>query len=226
MPTNRSTVLASGEVYHLFNRGVERRPTFTQKREYQRAAELIDYYHFADTPIRYSQVLLLPADNQRALWEKLRSDYKRELEILAYCLMPNHFHLVVRQMVNGGTSRFAANFTNSYTKYFNTKHEREGPLFQGAFKAVRVETEEQLLHVTRYIHLNPVTSFLIPLEELVAYPWSSYREYLGEKGRNLCKTTWMHSHFRTVQAYKTFVEDQADYARRLENIKHLAIDVE
>ena len=76
------------------------------------------------------------------------------MEIICYCLMPNHLHLLLRQLMDGGISKFMSNFANSYTRYFNTKSKRKGPVFEGKFKAKRIETDEQLLHLSRHIHLN------------------------------------------------------------------------
>ncbi len=130
----------------------------------------------------------------------------------------------MRQEENNGVSRFAANTTNSYTKYFNLRRKRVGPLFQGIFKAVLVETDEQLLHLTRYIHLNPISSFLVPLKDLETYPWSSFPEYLSPpKQKMLCNWETINS-LITLNQYKDFVYNQIDYAQRLEKIKHLTLD--
>lgn len=224
MATNRKLIFANEEIYHVYNRGVERRPVFMDKKEHQRAADLLGYYRFANLPMRYSQLLSLPSPAQETIWERMRKENNYEALIFVYCLMPNHFHLVVKQLTDGGISRFLANFTNSYTKYFNTKHHRVGSLFQGPFKAVYVETDEQLLHLTRYVHLNPVASFIIKLNDLESYPWSSFPEYIGKNKTGICDTTWVQAHFATTQRYRKFVYDQAGYAQELEKIKHLAID--
>lgn len=92
----------------------------------------------------------------------------QHLEIISYCLMPNHFHLLVKQVIDHGIVKCLNNFSNSYTRYFNIRHDRVGPLFQGRFKAVRIETDEQLLQVSRYIHLNPVASSLIEETKVVS----------------------------------------------------------
>lgn len=100
--------------------------------------------------------------------------------------MPNHFHLLLKQTKENGISKLVANFQNSYTRYFNLKNERVGPLFQGVFKALRVKTDEQLIHVSRYIHLNPYSSSVIKsFEELKRYPWSSVEEYLHPQTKKI-----------------------------------------
>lgn len=91
--------------------------------------------------------------------------------------MPNHFHLLLQQIRDGGITEFISKLTNSYTRYFNIRNKRIGPLFQGEFKAVHVETDEQLIHLSRYIHLNPIVSYIT--KKLESYQWFSYLEYLG-----------------------------------------------
>ena len=108
-------------------------------------------------------------------------------EIVAYCFMPNHFHFLLKQKANDGISKFIANFTNSYGRYFNSKNKRNGPLFQNRFRATRIETEQQLLHVSRYIHLNPYSAYLVKnLKELEVYPYSSLPEYIGKTDSEFC----------------------------------------
>lgn len=113
--------------------------------------------------------------------------------------------------------------SNSYTKYFNTKYRRIGPLLQGAFKAVLMETDEQLIHVSRYIHLNPVVSGLI--KDLNLYEWSSYKEHLNRVGI-FCNPSEILNFFSTSKKYKEFIEDQIDYGTTLEILKHRTIDID
>ena len=180
MATQRKIVFLNDEYYHVFNRGIDRRTTFTNKREYSRALKLLYFYQFSSIPLRFSRFMQLPASKQQEHLENMLKSGKI-VDIVAYCLMPNHFHLLLRQKKENGISSYVSNFMNAYTKYFNTKHEREGPLFQGVFKAVYIETEEQLIHLTRYIHLNPIASSLIAPEGLKTYEWSSYPAYLTNK---------------------------------------------
>lgn len=224
MPTNRKLVFANDEIYHVFNRGVEKRPTFADKRELNRALLTLDFYRFAKPPVKLSKFLTIPKDQQEKFLDNIKKEFDRLVEIICFCLMPNHFHFMFRQKLANGISTFTSNFTNSYTKYFNTKHERIGPLFEGIFKAVRIESEDQLIHTSRYIHLNPVSSFLIEPEDLESYQWSSYPEFLGLSDKNLTIKKFVLNFFPTIDAYKKFVLDHADYARQLELIKHLTLE--
>jgi len=224
MPTSRKLVFANNEIYHIFNRGVEKRPTFTDKRELNRALLTLDFYQCAKPPIKLSKFLVISKDEQIKFFEKLKKDYEKLVEIVCFCLMPNHFHFLLKQKMEKGISTFISNLTNSYTRYFNTKHDRIGPLFEGVFKAVRIESEEQLVHTSRYIHLNPVSSFLIKPEELKEYQWSSYPELLGLSDKNLVTKDLILNFFPSIEVYKKFVLDQVDYARQLELIKHLTLE--
>lgn len=222
MSSNRKTVFADGQVYHIYNRGVEKRPVFEDVNDHKRAIETIKYYKFRKPPMRLSYFMKLSKKDKQFFG--LSGDEKTDIEILAYCLMPNHFHLLIKQLDVGGVSRFVSKITNSYTKYFNTKYTRVGPLFQGVFKAVRIEDDEQLLHVSRYIHLNPVASFLVDKNALFRYQWSSLKEYVYEVENSICKTELILNQFKQKTEYRNFVLSQVDLAKELELIKHLTVE--
>lgn len=148
---------------------------------------------------------------------------KKIVAFNAYCLMPNHFHFLLKQERDGGISEFISKLINSYTKYFNTKYKRVGPLLQGQFKAVHIDSDEQLLHVNRYIHLNPSVAYLVKM--LRDYRWSSYPEYLA-KGLGICEKDNILNQFIGNKSYENFVLDQEDYGRTLSSIQHKLIDFE
>lgn len=221
----RQTVLATGEIYHIFNRGIASQPTFLDKRDYQRALASIFYYQNIEPPVRYSKFLTIPQEDREKLLAELRNKHKFLIEIIAYCLMPNHFHLLVRQTQENGISTFTSNFTNSYTRYFNTKQERKGPIYEGKFNAVRIVSDQQLIHVHRYIHLNPYSSYVVKdLSVLESYPYSSLPEYIGKTKNELCQKEIILANFRDPTSYKKFVFYQADYQRNLDQIKHVVFD--
>ena len=117
------------------------------------------------------------------------------------------------------------NFQNSYNKYFNTKHDRTGSLTQAMFKAVRIETDEQLLHVNRYIHLNPYTGHVVhTIKDLETYPWSSFPLYLSDEKNSFVDTSFILQMFPSIEEFKKFTYDQADYQRQLHQIKHLVLE--
>lgn len=220
----RPTPLVTGEIYHVFNRGIDHRPTFTTRGELGRAIDVITYYRFVSPPMRLSKFLKVSNEERDIIMSKMFTKGEKLIDILSFCLMPNHFHFLLKQIANNGISRFASNLENSYTRYFNTRHERTGPLFLDQFKAVRIETDEQLLHVSRYIYLNPYTSYVVKdFESLKKYPWSSFPEYLEER-EGICEKETILAFFKTRKQYERFVFDQTDYQRKLHAIQHLLLE--
>jgi len=221
----RKIPLVTGEYYHVFNQGNNRQPTFNTDKDYFRALKTIYYYRFFPLPIKLSYFLTQGQDNKEKIIKQLETKHKYLVKILAFCLMPNHFHFLFKQLEDKGISKFMSNFQNSYTRYFNTKYERKGSLFLDQFKAIRVETDEQLLHVCRYIHLNPYSSFVIKnINELKTYKWSSLNEYLGDNKYSICDAKTISDYFIDKEEHLKFIIDQADYQRNLEIIKHLALE--
>lgn len=206
----RITPLINEGFYHIFNRGSDKRDIFLETRDYSRFLKVIYYYHFSNIKIRFS------------IFNKSKIDFftplsdSRLVEIISYCLMPNHFHLLLKQVEDGGISKFLSQISNSYTKYFNTKNKRAGPLLQGAFKAVPIESDEQLIHVSRYIHLNPIVANIC--QNLSQYKWSSFTEF--KYGSSFSSTEEILKFFKSPKEYQTFLEEQIDYGTTLEILKH------
>lgn len=198
--------------YHLYNRGVDGQNIFLDEQDYK------VFLHFLK---RY----LIPKP-QNEVQPRWRSDLCDKIQLVSYCLMPNHFHLLIKQSTKDAIITFMRALANSYVRYFNESHQRRGPLFEGNYKAALIETEAYLLHLTRYIHLNP-----LDLEEvgprtrsnLVKYPYSSYGDYLGKR-----HTKWVHpeevlAFFKTAQkttlidilSYQSFVEDYIEDSKEI-----------
>jgi len=220
----RDIPLVKGEIYHILNRGVGGQPIFNNKRDYQRLLGTIIYYQNKNPPLRFSKFLTLPAQERERLFAGVKKEKSIFVEIFGYCLMPNHFHLLLRQTKDAGIAKFAAQFENSYTRYFNIKNKRQGHLFQGKFKAKRIETEEQFMHVLRYIHLNPYSGYVVKkIEEIFTYPYSSITEYLNQESRIINKD-FISGSFKSAESFRKFTSSQADYQRKLEVIKHLILE--
>jgi len=151
----RHPIFVDGEIYHIFNCSIDKQPIFYKFKNLVRAKLTLDYYQFDQSHTRLSYALKMPKDQRDPFLERLHSKSGRRVDILSYCFMPNHFHFLLKQNQVDGVTRFVADFTNSYTRYSNTQNKkRVGPIFQGIFKAVRIENEEQLVHVSRYIHFQ------------------------------------------------------------------------
>ena len=216
----RVVPIVTGEMYHVFNRGVEKRDIFLGDKDYRRFIDTLVYYQNSKASPRFSLRL------NKLIHNSNDPEQIKLVDIICFCLMPNHFHLLLKQRVDEGVANFIGRVANSYTRYFNTKYRRTGHLFQGPYKVVRIESDEQLLHVSRYIHLNPLVTNLV--KELNMYEWSSYQEYIGVRPRLICNTKYVLGYFPNSDkgGYQKFVLDQSDYARSLELIKHLLIVVD
>lgn len=220
----RKTPLINNQFYHIFNRTIDGKEIFTNKKIVKRALTTLFYYQYQNPPLRLSYFLEKSKEEQEKIWETLKQKNEKLIEIIAYCLMPNHYYLKIKQLVNNGISVFISKFQNSFTKFFNTLTNLSGHLFESQFKAKIILNEEELIHINRYIHLNPYTSFLIKnIEDLKNYFASSLPEYLDEK-RGFCEKSLVLSHFKNLNDYWQFIRNQADYQRKLNQIKHLTFE--
>lgn len=205
----RKTKITPGEFYHIFNRGNNKQKIFADQRDWARLLFLIIYFQ---SPINFfnigrqishyvkHSVFNIPEDLETKICEK------RYVELINFTIMPNHLHLTLYELEEGGISRYMQRVLNSYTKYFNTKYEKVGHLFQGPYKAVHVDNNEQLLYLSAYIHLNPRE-----LEEWKdkenLYPWSSYQDYVNKnRWGNLLKRNVILSQFSNKNEYLNFVK--------------------
>lgn len=220
----REPVLVDGYYYHVFNRGFQKNPVFFDVKSYSRFVDIINFYRFKYNFLSYSRFLKMTLACRDITFSEMEKKNENLIDILSYVLMPNHYHFLLKQKIENGISKFIKNITDSYTRFFNIKSSRSGNLFHGQFKAVLIETDEQLMHVSRYIHLNPYTSGLVKnLTELKDYCWSSLPEYLNFK-TGFCKKEEILNYFNSVESYWKFVCDQADYQRKLSNLKYLIIE--
>ena len=204
----RLVPLVNENYYHIFNRGVEKRTVFLTGHDYKRFLNTLIYYQIEESNVKFSSRSLLNIISAQ--------NSKKQVEIIGYCLMPNHYHLLLKQNIDNGISTLLRKVSNSYTKYFNTKHERVGPLFQGAFKARLIENNEALLHVLRYIHLNPFVDGSDQVLDL-SYPYSSYGEYVNKQ--RICNTR-IAKELLVGQDFSAFHKDQIEYAREIKSAMH------
>lgn len=196
---------STGNYYHIYNRGVEKRNIFISKWDYLRFLETLEFYRKNPVPMKLS-------DFRRGTIKLKKIDNQIEIiKIHVYCLMPNHFHLLVQQLADGGITNFLRKLSDSYTRYFNTKYDRVGSLFQGKFKAKLVENDEYLLQVSKYIHRN---AFPLPMWEGRIYPYSSYGNYLSGEQHPFCDIKLILGYFsksNTKLNYRSFVEESDTY---------------
>lgn len=213
---------ATGSFYHIFNQSIAKEKIFVSGQNLRFALNIVDYYRYSQT-IRFSKFRSLPYQQQ--------FDYltyiKRELpliEIYTFSFMPNHYHFQLRQLKENGVKNFMSNVQNSFAKVYNIKKDRTGSLFRDCFKAKKITSNEEFIHISRYIHLNPVTSSLINFEELSIYPYTSFQWYVNPKLNRFVSSSIILDHFKSVDKYRKFLRDQVGYQKSLHRIKHLIED--
>lgn len=202
----------NGYYYHIYNRGIDKRRIFLCDRDYQRFLKTIKICNDKFTLRSFSLQENLPLKNKN-----------HNVSVINYCLMPNHYHFTLKQLSRDGISQFLQRMGTSYTKYFNTKYKRSGRLFEYSYKAISIESDDQLLHLSRYIHLNPVLGGLVKNPN--QYSWSSYNSYFEENKNEQCDKIPILSFFSSADSYKKFVLDHIDYAKRLKEIEKIIIEV-
>ncbi len=207
--------------YHIYNRGVEKRKIFLDKQDYAVFLSYLKEYLLLKDEDQLRKRLMDPNATSREKDRIIRlvrmNNFTHEITCLAYCLMPNHFHFFVRQKSAVSIDRFMNSLGTRYTMYFNKKYRRVGPLYQGVYKAVVVNTEEQFLHLSRYIHKQALA---LQGEALQEQP-SSYLDYLGIR-----KTEWIKPHevlayfskTKAMLSYEAFVnqEESIDIIKDIE----------
>lgn len=178
----RKEIFEKGQYYHIYDRGVDRRQIFLDDRDRTRFVHAMYILNnFLEIPFRFDLYHLEP--------QKLLTPIEPYVEIVAGCLMSNHYHLMVTPLRKNGISSFFHKVGTSYTKYFNIKHERTGRLFSSTFKAKHVDKQEYAAYLTQYIHLNPVELCQAKLgtkeklEKIEKYPWSTLPDYIGSKSK-------------------------------------------
>ncbi len=207
-------VYVNNYFYHIYNRGVAKQVIFNSDYDYLRLLKTFSFYLESKNQLRLSKI------DEQELNKILKSEPQKPLvEILAYCLMPNHFHLLLRQIIDNGISIFLRRSLDSYTRYYNVKNDRVGTILQGRFRGVLVKSDEYLLHLSRYIHLNPYADSIC--KDPSSYGWSSYNDYLNDKSHRLCHPDFILKMLGSSKNYQEFVEDYAGYAQDLARIKNL-----
>lgn len=220
----RKNPLSNGSYYHIVNRSIAKFEIFNSADDYGRMINLLNFYRFTDFPCKYSEFLRLCQNRQKAIVSDLLKSGEMMVVIVAYCIMPTHIHLLLKQETDNGISRFIAKVLDSYSKYFNIKYHRKGPLWEGHFKNILVSKDEQLIHLTRYIHLNPTSAGLVKKPE--DWEHSSYHEYISSSRKEgadiLCQFNELID--MPPKDYEKFVSDRIAYQKEISKIKHLLLE--
>lgn len=203
----RNIIFAEGEFYHIYNRGTDKRAIFSDPVDFARFLESMTLFN-TEEPIGsiYEHSFQKPKLGSPASKSRL-------VNIVAYCLNQNHYHLILQPVVEKGIEKFMQRLGTGYTKYFNNRYNRNGVLFQGKFQAVHIVSNPQLLHVSAYVNLNYEIHRLGSRTSK-----SSWGEYINRKNEEneLCKKDDILGQFRNIKEYRVFAENsvQATLARR------------
>src|SRR3989338_3717551 len=192
MPTREK--IAIGEYYHIYNRGVDKRQIMLDEEDAERFLDSLEYFNAREPIVSLREIV--------SREDKTKPDPLAD--IICYALNTNHFHLLLKEKSKGGISEFMQRVGGGYTWYFNNKNKRSGSLFQGTFKSVHMESNEQLLHVSAYINLNWKAHKFSGLTAGRAR--SSWDEYMGKSSRSLCNKKIILGQFKSIGDYKNFAE--------------------
>ncbi len=184
---------ATGEIYHIYNRGVEKRNIFLNDDDRLRFIHDVFEFNDKNPAINFGYYFRKKGSIEVGLPKIEREPRKLLVDILAFCLMPNHFHFVIKQRKENGVTEFMRKLGTGYTNYFNKKYSRVGPLLQGKYKIIRINQDSHFIHLPYYIHLNPLDidfpewrerelkDYNKAVKFLENYRWSSFQDYIGIK---------------------------------------------
>jgi putative transposase len=204
----RNIKIAPGEYYHIFNRGMSKQLIFHDEKDRVRFLFLILYFQSPVLIQNIGRSLKLFVQHSVFNILEIRQEVakNRLVELTSFCLMPNHFHLVVKEVEENGIARYMQRVLNSYTKYYNTKYKKSGHLFQGPYKAVHVENNRQLLYLSAYIHRNP-REIKEWFNKESNYPWSSYQDCVKQnRFEELLILDIITGQFKNKKEYDNFVK--------------------
>lgn len=221
----RKTSFGINNFYHVFNRGVEKRKIFLTNKDYQRFLLLL-FFCNGSVPIQMKEILRQGFSQGPSLGKFERG--KQLVDIGAYCLMPNHFHLLLKERVENGVTNFMRKLCTGYSMYFNIKNNRVGSLFQSRFGAQHLDKDIYLKYIFAYIHLNPIKlaepswkeeNYFKNLKNvkeaekfLENYYWSSYGKYIGKNNTDpILNTRAFPKYFDNIKEFKNFINNWLNY---------------
>ena len=193
----------NGNFYHIYNRGVDRRNVFLDSKDFDRFLQSMEVFNTVEPLGGFYIRALLEGGFQKHLTRRPTSSGKL-VRVICYCLNPNHFHLILEQLVGGGISEFMKRL-GGYTKYVNNKYKRSGALFQGKFKYAYIDSNKYLLHASAYVNLNDRVHQLKHTEFQ-----SSWSEYAGLKRDGFCHIKIVLDQFRDFTEYEKFARDSLE----------------
>ncbi|KXK10528.1 MAG: hypothetical protein UZ22_OP11002000697 [Microgenomates bacterium OLB23] len=194
MPSRKDT-FENGHYYHVYNKTIDDRAVFLDPRLSNIFLQTMEFYLYNVQAISFSTFRRM-ALNEKLIHKDKFFKYPI-VKLVAYTLMPNHYHFLLRQQCDNGIQTFMSKLINSFTRYFNNLIQRKGPLFLTQFNSVQILTQNQLIYTSRYIHLNPVKARLCANVELLKhYKWTSYLEYMGMRSTDYVSPEYIMVYFK------------------------------
>lgn len=221
---NRYKTYVDNTYYHVYNRGVEKRDIFLDDQDYGVFISYLKFYLMPPTDSvdpRGPSPRLSPAQQL--------TNHNSKISLIAYCLMPNHFHLAIKQVDKDSMTNFIRALSTRYSMYFNKRYTRVGSLFQGRYKAVLVDNDMQFLYLTKYIHRNPLDLPGYTPQNLLDYPYSSYHNFTG-----IIQQSWIdpsditsrYTNKNSRNTYQNFVEESTELSTEIETLGNITLDIE
>lgn len=219
---NQVDPFSTGCFYHLYNKSIDLLRPFVNSTHADRFLNLAWYYRSTKCGVSYSWYKSAPEEVKNQLVKSINNPEDFQVEILAFCIMLNHYHFLLRQNMKKGIAQFMNNVINAFTRYSNLLNLRKGPVFIPSYKSRLIHTKEQLIHVSRYIHLNPYSSGVVnSFDELFNYRFSSLKEYVYYPELvNVSYVLGTDYFLNNRNKYKLFITNRADYQKTLEHIKY------
>ncbi|OGI28857.1 MAG: hypothetical protein A2288_00470 [Candidatus Moranbacteria bacterium RIFOXYA12_FULL_44_15] len=213
----RKTDFVNDEYYHIYNRGVDKREIFLCNDDYKRFVCSMRDFNALD-PIGS---IFEKRMRERKGVKSFGRGTSKLVEILCYCLNPNHYHFILRQLSERGVEKFMKRLGNGYTKYFNHRYDRSGVLFQGSFRSVYIENNEQLLHLSAYINANHfIHGFEKELPSKSNYLYSSSGLFLKKQKNDVCDPIEIVNQFDAgTDEYKNFLDVNAQFFKEKKEVE-------
>ncbi|MBU3924575.1 transposase [Patescibacteria group bacterium] len=220
----RKNIFTNGEYYHIFNRGTDKREIFSDIQDYERFLLSMNLLNDANDGLMIEWRDYKKSNPIANIDSFLKLRFRKHealVEIIAYCLNPNHFHFILKQLLEKGIERFLHKIGTSHTKYYNDRHKRNGSLFQGVFKSALIDSNEYLLYLSAYVNKN---NFIHGYNKNDAWEYSSLPDYLGKRNNGLINKNIILSQFRNTNEYNEFLNNNALYMRNKKELEKYLIE--
>lgn len=220
----RKAIFANGEHYHIFNRGVDKRDIFSDTRDYERFLLSLNLLNDLNDGLMIEWRDFKKSNAAAGLDDFLKRSFRKRsplIEIVAYCLNPNHYHFILKQITDRGIEKYLHKIGISHSKYYNDKYKRSGSLFQGVFKSVHIDSNEYLLYLSAYVNKN---NSIHGYNDNDIWLYSSLPDYLGKRSDTLVAKDIILSQFNNVNEYADFLNVNSLYMKKKKELEKYLIE--